>query len=325
MGSGKMKRIFVYIMVFLVAFCSYSAQIVDELVVQNSIELPDGKELIGIATQSEVDSGIVSNKVVSPLTLENFGKWGNYLSNTSPVLLGNLDANGNMITNLNLIQSGAFTLLNSPFPINSSFVSVSGTDPVWVDSEGGLHDIVNASDLSGYVPYSGATNWLNLGANAITAQSGLFTEVQVQGDDVVVDTDRIYTSTVAKAASALQAETNTGDGSGLTNLVPTAVQGATVETLAYTSTNLVIPFDGYDVYRTTLTNAATITVSATETGKLSAVTLELFWQDGASQTWDTNSFDFVGGSAPEITSNAWNTLDLLWKPSEGKATVGLLP
>jgi hypothetical protein len=115
------------------------------------------------------------------------------------------------------------------------------------------------------------------------------------------------------------------DGSGLTNLVPTAMQGAEPQTLSYTSTNLVIPFNGYDVYNVTLTNDVTITASVTDTNRLSAVSLRVFWEAGASQTWDTNHWEFIGGSAPEITSNDYSYIEAVTRWGSDKATVGLLP
>jgi hypothetical protein len=179
--------------------------------------------------------------------------------------------------------------------------------------------------LSDYGPIND-TNWIGNGltwdsGKLVTGGSGIVTNLP---EGLVYDTDPTYTAAVAKAESALQEETNTGDGSGLTNLVPTAVQGVPFTALTYTSTNLVIPFaDGIRGYTVTLTNDVVITKTIANTNTLGAVHLAVTWTGGASQSWDTNHWTFIGGSAPALSSNDVSHLIGATYYREDKAEIGM--
>lgn len=192
-------------------------------------------------------------------------------------------------------------------------------------------------DLSGLVPYTGATTNVNLGANSITVPDVLTTDVQATGSAGVI---------IKNSGGTAQAEFGSGGGTnttinGTTNIAAASADyhqvaggtGTITDTATGSSTNININLVPKGTGRLQAGGSNIPTVSSTDTltnktltnANATAQTLT----DGTTVNWDTNSGNFatltLGGNrtlaAPTNLKNGGSYVLILKQDATGTRTV----
>ena len=168
------------------------------------------------------------------------------------------------------------------------------------------------------------TNWPDGGGSTFT-NVGFGLTGTGDATPLAVDTSLIATGT------PLYAFTETDPA--FTNWLKTSYEGATGGgmTNGYTivdggnvGTNMTFSFGAGQVQKYTQTASITNTIySVPDTNKVWELTA-LIYGNGLDWDWNTNSVTFMGGDEPDLTSNGWNTVYLLFNPLATNTTVGVL-
>ena len=204
---------------------------------------------------------------------------------------GNLTTFPTLITSIGLSMPSAFSVANSPLTANGSInVTGAGTTLQFIDGTGALQTFPS---LTGYVPYTGATNDLNLGTHNLYANNIFdgFTNVAASGSQIVL--------TIASTPSY----TITGSG-GQTIKLPDAT---TLPNGAIFSFN-----NNQSSGAITINNNSNTLVVSVPSGGFAEVVLldnsiaagswDRHFKAPSNVSWSTNTLDYAGS----ITNATWN-------------------
>jgi len=127
------------------------------------------------------------------------------------------------------------------------------------------------------------------------------THVHVVANDQYYDGTPLFTVSADGSVEIGGANVMEAIGANATNAVIPETQGNIAGTWA-------IDFTVGRVQSGVQTGAVTnVTFTVSSTNAESSLVYQLF-SNGGSVTWDTNTTTFVGGTAPTLTSNEWNTI-----------------
>jgi len=255
----------------------------------NTNQLTNGASFITLGSLSGT-SPISYNNTTGAISISQSGTASNgYLSSTDWNTFNNKGTG--TISSIGVSMPSAFSVSNSPLTSNGTIaITGAGTTLQYIDGTGALQTFPT---LTGYVPYVGATQDLNLGSKNLYVNNVFdgFSSITASGTQVVL--------TVASVPSYLV----TGSG-GQTIKLPDATtlpNGAVYVFNNNQSSGAILVNNNSNTLVVSIPSGGLCVLELTD-NSIAAGGWDRHFQAPSNVSWSTNTFDYPGS----ITSATWN-------------------